>query len=223
MDTRQISVVIPVLNEAETIAATVDSVLAGGFGEVVVVDGGSSDDTAIRSQVVGARVISAERGRAVQMNAGAAAAGGEVLLFLHADTRLPAHAAGLIARALSDPAVVGGCFRLSFDDPHPMLAVNAWCTRFDSWLTTWGDQAYFVRRAVFERLGGFPVMPLMEDYELRRRLRAEGRFVKAPAAVVPSARRFRKRGVVRQQLLNGALLAAYRLGVSAERLHRHYR
>lgn len=222
MNAPPISVVIPARNEAGVIGDAVTRLLQAGFQDLVVVDGGSGDATADHARSAGARVIAAPPGRAAQMNAGAAAARRENLLFLHADTRLPEGAAMRIIAALDQPQVAGGCFRLCFDRPHPVLAASAWFSRFDSYFTTFGDQAFFVRRSAFEAIGGFPEQPLMEDVAFRRRLRRHGPFVKLSAEVVTSARRYR-RGVVRQQLLNGALLAAYALGARPQLLQRFYR
>ncbi len=218
-----ISVVVPVLNEASGIAARLRALRSDGFTEIVVADGGSEDRTAELAAAEGATVVQAPRGRARQMNAGAAAARGEVLLFLHADTQLPKSAYWLITDALEDPGVVGGCFRLAFDARHPVLDVSAWASRFETAFTTFGDQGYFVRREAFEAVGGFPELPLMEDVAFRRLVRKRGRFMKLPVAATTSARRFLRKGPLRQQLLNGLLVAAYLAGVSPERLKKHYR
>lgn len=215
--------IIPALEEAEGIGPAIAAVHACGLSDVVVSDGGSLDETVPRARAAGARVVEAPRGRAWQMNAGVAVARGRTLLFLHADTRLPTNAGELIRQALLDPTVLGGCFRLSFDRRHPMLGLSAWFSRFESYLTTFGDQAFFVRREAFERIGGFPQQSLMEDVAFRRRLLMLGRFVKLPVAVVTSARRYQRAGVVRQQLLNAMLLAGYAAGIPAERLARLYR
>lgn len=159
----------------------------------------------------------------MQMNAGAAVAAAELLLFLHADTHLPEDAAQRVVAAFLRPGIVGGCFRLKFDRPGVLFSFFGWCSRIESYWTTFGDQAYFVRRSTFEMVGGFPIQPLMEDVALRRRLSQAGRFVKLQSTVTTSARRFERRGVLRQQLLNIRLLTAYAMGASPERLARYYR
>lgn len=219
-----ISVIVPTFNEATHIGATIAQIRAGGFDECIVVDGGSTDGTAdiVRMQSF-ARLIETPRGRGLQLNAGAAAASGDILLFLHADTVLPNGAAGDIAQLLDDPAVAGGCFRMKFDRPHPLLALYAWFTRFDSAFTTFGDQAFFMRREAYAAAGGFPQWPFLEDVEMRRRLRRHGRFVKLSGAVTTSARRYASEGFARRQLLNAAILLLHRCGMTAEWLAPLYR
>ncbi len=218
-----LSVVIPALNEAAGIGRAIASAWAAGAGEVIVVDGGSIDDTARVAQAAGARVLVAGRGRAVQMNAGVAAATGAVLLFLHADTLLPAGAGAAVAHALAAPDVSGGCFRLRFDQPGALYGLYSWVTyRNLPWLV-FGDRALFVRRTVFEKLGGFGPMPVFEDVDLVRRLGQAGRFCFLDAAVVTSARRFEAEGALRRQLRNAVLYVRYRLGTAPERLAAGYR
>jgi rSAM/selenodomain-associated transferase 2 len=169
------------------------------------------------------KVWKATPGRGSALNVGALATTAEILLFLHADTALPREARAIINAAVADPSVVGGCFRLRFDARNATLRFYAWFTRFDTAFTTFGDQAYFVRRQAFEQVGGFPQWPILEDVEMRRRLKRAGRFVKLPAPVVTSARRFRRHGAIRQQLRNAAIIALFYLGSSPEQLARWYR
>jgi len=219
-----IAAIVPTLNEAAAIAGALRRLVAQGFAPVIAVDGGSDDATReFAKGIPGVLAFVAARGRGSQMNAGAAASDTEAMVFVHADTRLPSGALALISRALSDPGVVGGSFRLGFDRAHPLLAISCWFSRFDSYWTTFGDHALFVRRSVFEAVGGFPGWPLLEDVELRKRLLAAGRLVKLPAAVTTSARRFTANGVVRRQLANGAILVLHALGAPARRLERWYR
>ena len=219
-----LSIVIPTFQEAAHIGATLDAARALGPGvEIVVVDGGSSDGTARIARDRGARVLDAEnRGRARQMNQGAAAATGDVLLFLHADTILPRDAASAIDSILADPAVAGGCFRLRFDDDHVLLRMSSALNRFSFRLFHYGDCAYFVRRSTFAEMGGFHVMPLLEDIDFWLRLNRGRRVVVARTCVLTSARRFRQVGVVRQQALATLIVALYMLGVGAPRLARLY-
>ena len=218
-----ISIVIPALNEARVLPSTLAAArtLAGDL-EIIVVDGGSSDDTIGIARQLGAACVTAPPGRAAAMNRGAALARGEVLLFLHADTRVPPDARPRIASALARPGVVGGCFRLSFDSSRRLLALYAFFTRFPFRLLHYGDAAYFVRAEAFRRLGGFREYPLMEDIDLWLRMRRCGRVVVLRSSVVTSARRYERRGVVRQQGLNIVLVLLFLLGVHPRRLKRFY-
>lgn len=217
-----ISVIIPTLNEAAHIEAALASVLSQSDAvEVIVVDGGSEDDTVERASRH-VRVMEAPRGRARQMNAGAKAASGEVLVFLHADTQLPENGLEVIKMALYDPYVVGGCFRTTFDDGGFWMRVWTWRLWMRSPHLAFGDRAPFVRRSAFEAIGGFPDQPLFEDLELVSGIRREGRFLFLNEAVRTSARRFHRHGAFRQQLYNTALWFGWLLGLSSHRLKRFY-
>jgi rSAM/selenodomain-associated transferase 2 len=219
----KISVIVPTLEEAEGLDETLAAARASTEGaELIVVDGGSRDQTMDVARRRGALVLQADSSRAGQMNHGAAEAAGDVLLFLHADTRLPRDAGALVERALRDPAVVGGCFRLEFDSRSFALRPLAYLTRFDFPLLHYGDQAYFVRTRVFRELEGYRPWPLMEDLDLWLRLRRSGRLVVIREPVVTSARRFLRTGVVRQQLKNGLIVLLFLLGVSPATLKRFY-
>lgn len=219
-----ISVVVPTLNEAAVLGRTLAG-LPPGFCEVVVADGGSTDATAEIARAHGARVTVAQAGRGPQMNAGAQAARGGVLVFLHADTALPADAAGRIAAALADPRVVGGAFSLGIDSTDPRLGAIARAANLRTRLTgvPYGDQALFVRRGAFAAAGGFPAVPIMEDVALARALKRLGRVVLLPTRVRTSARRWEREGIVRTTLRNAALIGLYLLGVPPVRLARWYR
>lgn len=222
-----ISVIVPVLDEERRIATTLADVLeVPGLREVIVVDGGSTDRTAEIAHTFPVRVVAAPRGRARQMNAGAAVATGRTLLFLHADTTLPRDAARQIERVLSDARVVAGAFRTwtVADDPAPWFAPALHAADLRSRYTSlpYGDQAVFVRTDAFRKVGGFPDQPLMEDLELARRLRGIGRIRTARATVRVSGRRFVARPIVYTLAVNVFPLL-YRLGVSAERLAQFYR
>ncbi|MDX1546472.1 MAG: TIGR04283 family arsenosugar biosynthesis glycosyltransferase [Rhodothermales bacterium] len=220
----KISVVIPALNEARRIEATLASVRAqAGPSEVVVVDGGSTDGTPERAAAGGARVLSAAPGRARQMNAGAEATDGAVLLFLHADTLLPPDAFEAIRRTLTDPRAEAGAFRLAFDRWTPLLRFYSFCTRFALPRICFGDRGLFVRRAAFEAVGGFPPMPMFEDLELVQRLHRRGGFRFLPQHVTTAARRFHRYGPLRQQLLNTALWLRYVSGADLGPLRARYR
>ncbi len=191
----KLSIIIPTLNEAHTIGATLDvAVRVSGDIEVIVVDGGSSDATPAIAAVRGVRVITSERGRGAQMHRGACDARGDALWFLHADT-LPTEDAGArIVEALRDPGVAGGNFHVRFDGSRR-------AARFLTWLypqlrrlgLCYGDSAIFVRRDAYEQIGGFRSFPIFEDLDFVRRLRRVGRVVHLPATVVTSSRRFEGR------------------------------
>lgn len=219
-----IAVIVPALNEEVLLETFLTDLLSreGDF-RLILADGGSSDRTLeIARRFPRARSVRAEKGRGLQMNAGAREAAEDVLLFVHADSFLPADAFGLIRQALADPAVAGGCFRLAFDRDDPWLRLYSFFSRINHPLFTYGDQGLFVRRGVFERIGGFRDMPILEDVEIQERLRREGRFVKLPQPVMTSARRFVRYGPVRQQALNAGIVLLYNLGVPPARLKRLY-
>lgn len=218
----KISVIVPALNEATHIGACLESIAQQpGAHETIVVDGGSTDGTQdlVRSR---ATLMSAPAGRSRQMNAGARAAIGEVLLFLHADSTLHPAAFGHLRRALADPVILGGTFSLRFDTDRLLLRVYAASTRFKPRLFHYGDQGIFVRRGTFERLGGFADIPLMEDIDFLRRLREKGTVALLPCPVTTSARRYLKHGLLAQQALNAGLVMLYTLGVSPGVLARLY-
>lgn len=216
-----ISVVIPTLEEEESIAAAIAAATSSlGGCELIVVDGGSGDGTAEAARAAGAHVIVVPGTRAAAMNAGAAAASGEALLFLHADTRLPATAGDAVRSALT--RADGGAFRLGFDRRRHVWQLLAALYARSSRIA-YGDQAIFCTRAAFERLGGYRDLPIMEDYDLVKRLRREGRFVLLPLAVRASARRHRAQGELRTAVRIVLIKLLYRLGVSPARLARAYR
>lgn len=222
----RLSVVVPALDEAANLARLLpDLWRAWPDIEIIVVDGGSRDGTpdVVRGQA-GVRLLEGARGRARQMNAGARQAGGDVLLFLHADTRLPDGAPGAIAAALADPAVVGGRFDVRFESRRRVLGVVAWLMNARSRATSicTGDQAIFVRRAAFEAVGGYPDIALMEDIELCRRLKARGRLAALRARVTTSARKWEREGPLRTIGLMWTLRLLYFCGVAPARLHRWY-
>lgn len=220
-----VSIIIPTLNEEAQLGDCLTWTLhLQGPKELIVSDGGSRDRTRkIAEQYPGVQFLQAPRGRARQLNAGAACAKGEILLFLHADTRLPGRALYHMQQHLDNPEVAGGSFALQFDHAHPLLRFQAWCSRLNFTCTTFGDQAIFVRTRTFRELGGFPDQPLMEDWELQHRMRQCGRFVKVRQPVTTAARRFLRRGVWRQTLLNVYLFTRYQMGADVHQLARQYR
>ncbi|MFQ3617778.1 MAG: TIGR04283 family arsenosugar biosynthesis glycosyltransferase [Cyanobacteriota bacterium] len=220
-----ISVVIPTLNEAAELPALLEALPPSGRLEVIVADGGSQDDTRAIAQQYGATVVQSAPGRARQMNAGASAAIGKTLLFLHADTRLPDDFANLVQQTLAQPGVALGAFDLSIDGTLPGLR---WVERGVRWRSRWlglpyGDQALFLRTDTFWQLGGFPDVPILEDLKLVRQARKLGKVAIAPAAVSTSARRWETLGVWQTTLINQGVLIAAALGVPLERITQFYR
>ena len=220
----QISVIVPVLNEEKSIAATLQALAHLQPHETIVVDGGSQDRTAEIAAECGVKVIPSERGRARQMNRGARQASGEVLLFLHADTRLPPTAFSDIAGAMGDPRYVGGRFDVELDGKHWLLPLVGRLISYRSRLSkvATGDQALFVRRAVFQRMGGFADIPLMEDIAFCRRLKGLGEVNCLRSRVVTSARRWEVDGVWRTIFRMWTLKLLYLSGVSPARLKKFY-
>lgn len=217
------SVIIPTLNEEQSVAAAIRQVRRlHPSAQIIVVDGGSRDATVAEARALSAQVLCGPCGRGRQCNLGAAQATGSLLLFLHADTRLPDNAFEILRRRFANPAVKIGTFRLSFDHPGLLLSLYAAFARFDSIFTRFGDQCIVVRKSFLQELGGFPEWPLFEDVHLLRMARRRTRIHSFPAAVVTSARRFQQLGAVRTQLLNGWLVALYLLGTSPEVLARKY-
>ena len=221
-----LSIIIPTLNEAAQIEATLRGLtsLRERGAEVIVVDGGSGDATADVARPLSSEVLQGTaRGRAAQMNAGAAHAKGDVLLFLHADTKMPDDADALIAQALQDRH--WGRFDVTLDGRHPLLRVVEVMMNWRSRLTgiATGDQAIFVRRATFDAVGGFPNQPLMEDIDLSAKLKRVGKPACLRAQVTTSARRWEKHGIVTTIVKMWWLRAAYFLGAKAETIARWYR
>lgn len=190
--------------------------------EIIVVDGGSSDDTADRARRAGARVVDAPRGRARQLEAGWRASGGEVIVFLHADTRLEDDWPMPMQAALADPEVVGGAFRLRFDRDTPAFRVIAALAalRVHVLGLPYGDQAIFVRRRTLESIGGIPDVPLMEDLDLVAAMKARGSIVTLRASATTSARRYAEQGVMGTLIRHVLALVAWRLGVDRARIAR---
>jgi hypothetical protein len=217
-----VSVVIPALDEQDQVGSAIRSAREGGAFEVIVADGGSRDATREVAVVAGARVVEAPRGRARQMNAGAALAAGDALVFLHADSALPPRAADRVRAAFAEPRVVAGAFtyRAAADGLLGLTLTTAARLRLLLSGHPYGDQGLFLRRRTFRALGGFPDLPVMEDWELVARLKRLGRVVVLPEAVLTSAASFVDHGYLWSSLVNLAVIASYQLGVDPARLAR---
>ncbi|MEO6954022.1 MAG: TIGR04283 family arsenosugar biosynthesis glycosyltransferase [Polyangia bacterium] len=220
-----VALVVPVWNERDlldSLCATIDR--AKETCEVLVVDGGSTDGTCEALRERGIRVLEAPRGRANQMNAGAAATTASTLLFLHADTRLPDGASAAVADAI-EAGATAGCFKLHIESPDPRLRAAAAIINLRSRYlrSATGDQALFVRRDVFEQIGGYREVPLCEDLDLVRRLRGLGPFTQVDAVVCTSARRWERGGVARTIGLMWTLRLAWHLGIAPSFLQHFYR
>ena len=222
---KRLSIIIPTLNEAGTIKETITQLQKSKEVEIVVVDGGSRDNTIEIARSLGARVLFTEASKAVQMNAGAAESVGDVLLFLHADTRLPDNFDAKVMAAVNQNGFCAGAFSLGIESDARGLRlierIANWRSRF--FQMPYGDQALFVCRDLFNEIGSFPDFPIMEDFELVRRLRQKGRIRILPESVRTSPRRYLNFGILKTWFLNQIIIAAYYLGIPPERLAGWYR
>ncbi len=224
----KLSVIIPTYNEAGEIGRTVQQVLNPQdltlVREVIVADGGSTDDTTREAQDAGAVVIRATRkGRAAQMNAGASIASAPILYFLHAETRPPIGFASSIVKAFAS-GNAAGCFRMRFDRDHWALRLKAWFTRFNATGFHYGDQSLFVTRALYDAVGGYDEgMIVFEDLDMVERLAQHTRFAVLPGPVITSARKYDRNSYLRMQLTFYRMYTLYRLGADQERLVRAYK
>jgi rSAM/selenodomain-associated transferase 2 len=220
-----ITVIIPALNEAALIGAAVASAAVCEGEEIIVVDGGSTDDTVEIARSMGTVVYETPPSKAGQMNTGAALACGDILIFLHADTRLPPGYAARVRRCIAQPGIAAGAFRLGIDAAGARLRFieRAANLRARFLQLPYGDQAIFMRADHFGAVGGFPDLAIMEDFELVRRLRRIGRIAQVPAAVLTSPRRWFHMGVLRSWMINQIVIIAYYLGISPKRLAGWYR
>ena len=219
----ELSVIIPTLNEAETLAATLEAVPPGA--ELIVSDGGSADDSVSIAERHGARVVTGERGRALQMNRGAQAAAGDVLLFVHADCVLGPDTRDEVVHALEDSQTVGGAFTLRIRDASWGLKLIALTSNFRARHlgTPYGDQGLFVRKSAFDQVGGYPELPFMEDVALVRELGKMGKLVQLNAPITTGRRHWQKLGLLATTLLNWSMVSLYTIGVPAETLAPYYR
>jgi rSAM/selenodomain-associated transferase 2 len=226
----RISIIIPVLNEEENIQVAIDSIFPSDNMEVIVVDGGSKDRTIEVVKELGVMLFHSRAGRANQMNLGAKNATGDILVFLHADTRLPTGFDDLIRTALgdvyrldSDP--IAGAFALEIDDRSRRFRWVEWGVKYRSRFLKmpYGDQAIFLRAKVFDEIGGFPDLPIMEDFELMRRLQKLGSISIIEQPVITSARRWLQQGIFKTTLINQLMILGYLMGVDLDRLVQLYR
>jgi rSAM/selenodomain-associated transferase 2 len=222
----QFSIIISMLNERDRIGPCLEQVRKSCPDcEFIVVDGGSQDGSREIARQKGARVIDAEKGRGIQFNAGARLASAPYLFFLHADTRVSPDAFRQIRACFEGPrgqTYQIGTFRMAFDEPRWILRLYSFFTRFDTIWTSFGDQGIFVRKAFFEAIGGFPEWPLFEDVRLLQKARKRTKVRSLPGPVTTSARRFMKRGIIRQQLFNAYLIARYLMGAQPKELYEKY-
>ena len=220
-----VSVIIPTLNESPLIVPLLNYLGDSEFMERIVADGGSDDDTRKIAARAGAKVLDVPKGRAFQLNAGAAAAKGRILLFLHADTRPPQGFADAIRWGLDHPAVVAGAFRFKTDGAGAGMRLVERVTNFRSVVMhyPYGDQGLFMEKRVFHEMGGFAPIPVMEDFEFVRRLGRRGRVITLSHAAVTSARRWQRLGVVRTTVINQLMILGFLSGIPVQRLQRLYR
>ncbi|MEM7555590.1 MAG: TIGR04283 family arsenosugar biosynthesis glycosyltransferase [Cyanobacteria bacterium P01_A01_bin.84] len=229
----KISIIIPTLNEANNIENAIAATHKCENVEVIVVDGGSKDDTVeiieslnesldIQSHT---KVIFAPPGRALQMNAGAKIARGEILLFLHADTRLSTNFDVMVRKTLENSNYIAGAFTLRIDAPILSLRLVEFGVKLRSHILKlpYGDQGIFVRKSTFEKVNGFPELPIMEDFEFIRQLKRTGKITIIPVPVITSSRRWLKKGVIQTTLINQIVIIAFFLGISPDKLRNWYR
>jgi rSAM/selenodomain-associated transferase 2/rSAM/selenodomain-associated transferase 1 len=220
-----ISIIIPALDEADNIVPVLSRLQRRDGVEIIVVDGGSSDDTAKLAKSEGATVIPSLPSKARQMNAGAEAAAGNILLFLHADTQLPDNFDMPIIEALNRSGIAAGAFQLRIDSDTKGLRFIEWVAnrRSRHLQAPYGDQGLFMTKKLFDKIGGYPEMPIMEDFEVVRRLRREGRIAILDQFVLTSPRRWLNLGIFKTWIINQIIIAGYLIGVSPERLSSWYR
>lgn len=224
----KLAVIIPTLNEEDAVGPCIESAAAEGEVEIVVVDGGSDDATVERASSGGVLVVTAPRGRGPQLNRGAASCDADRLLFLHADCRLPSGWLSPVNRSLDDERVALTCFRLRTDSsalPDPPVLYRWWLILFDlrsrSTFLPYGDQGMAVRREIFEEVGGFPEIPLMEDVAFANRCRKRGTIRRLPLEITTTARRVEQRPL-KTTLMLMLFPTLYRFGVSPDTLARWY-
>ena len=220
-----ISIIIPVLNEVSTISQTISTAQTGKDIEIIVVDGGSNDGTTEVVKSLDVKLIYSQPGRGIQMNCGAKAATGNILLFLHGDTFLPLNFDQLLREILAKPNIIAGAFELGIRGRKRSLRIVEkmvnWRSRYLQ--MPYGDQGIFLPAKIFTEIGGFPEIPIMEDFESIRKLRKRGRIAIVSKPVLTSGRRWQKLGIFKTTLINQIVIIGYLLGVSPKRLAQWYR
>ena len=213
------------LNEAARIASVIQQIEKIEEIEIIVVDGGSVDNTVEVVYSLGVNVISTQRGRALQMNTGAKMASGEILLFLHADTVLPQGFAELVRDALNKSGVIAGAFELKIEGRHKGLRLieKMVSLRSHFFQLPYGDQAIFIKAETFNQFGGFPELVIMEDFEFINRLKRYGKIKILPISVITSGRRWQQLGILKTTLINQIMILGYYLGIPPEKLANFYR
>ncbi len=224
MSAPEVSIVVPVLNEAHRVVPMVERFADDPRVELIVADGGSSDGTPDLAARAGARVVAAARGRGAQQNAGARCARAEILLFLHVDTQLPPGALDVVVRSTRAAGVVGGGFRFALDPTSGGLRLVVGLTNLRTRISRapYGDQALFVKTEVFRKMGGFRELAIMEDLDFVRRMKKHGRIVVLPMKATTSSRRWMANGVLRTSLVNRLAVLMWAAGVSDRRIRRTY-
>ena len=220
-----ISIIIPVLNEVSTIAQTISIAQTAKDIEIIVVDGGSNDGTIELVKSLGITLLTGLPGRSFQMNCGAKAATGNILLFLHGDTFLPLNFDQLLQEILAKPKIIAGAFELGIRGKNKNLRIVEkivnWRSRYLQ--MPYGDQGIFLFAQIFQEIGGFPEIPIMEDFELMRQLRKRGKIGIVSVPVLTSGRRWQKLGIFKTTIINQVIIIAYLLGISPHILVKLYR
>jgi rSAM/selenodomain-associated transferase 2 len=219
-------VVIPTLNEEKHLQTTIHPLMTIPDLEVIVIDGGSLDETVNIAKNAGARVVTSKPGRAIQQNIGAEKSSGDILLFLHADTLLPPGFDHIIRDCLTGPEKpIAGAFRLSIDLPGPGILFITWMTNLRSRFLhlPYGDQALFMRKSTFEQVGGFPEIEIMEDFALAGKLKKTGQIRIMKEKVITSGRRWHKLGILKTTMINQGMIIGYLFGRSPASLANWYR
>lgn len=217
------SIIIPTLNEEEFLPRVLTNLqkLTEEI-EIIISDGGSTDNTIKIAENLGAKVCSSKKGKGMQMNRAAQSSNGEVLIFLHSDTFLPDNAFYFINKFFLSEINAIATFKMKFDSEKLLMKIYSWFTQFDSIFTTFGDQVIVVRRNFFNELGGFPNLPIFEDVEFFRKARKTKTIYKLPSFATTSARRFEKRGILKTQLLNGFYILSYFMGKNPDNIYSKY-
>jgi rSAM/selenodomain-associated transferase 2 len=217
------SIIIPTLNEEEFLPRVLTNLQKFREEiEIIISDGGSTDNTIKIAENLGAKVCSSKKGKGMQMNRAVQSSNGEVLIFLHADTFLPDDTLYLINKFFFTGKIDIATFKMKFDSENLVMKIYSWFTRFDSIFTTFGDQVIVVRRNFFNELGGFPNLPIFEDVEFFRKARKSKTIYKLQSFATTSARRFEKRGILKTQLLNGFYILSYFAGKNPDNIYSKY-